>query len=702
MKTRIIPITSLRDTNKVDQMINDDPSPIVVTKNGYADFVIIGKDEYDETEELGKKPTKVAYLPKEQSVFDGFVRVRAATIEVEVCAVSHNLSEIKKKIDAAINDEVDLICFHELSLCGYTAGDMLHNSKLQSDCLVAMKDLKAYTRGKKIYVVIGAPIAKEDALYNCAVHIYDGKILGIAPKEYLPNYGEFYEKRHFRKPLDHNDTIVIAKEKIPFGTRLIFVNESCVDMAIASEICEDAWVNESPSSRHSKAGARIIVNPSASDEVDEKASYRRNLLSVLSSKEKAAYVYADAGLGESTTDVVYAGHNMIYENGTCLSDSGLFNGKDATADIDIELLGASRKRSNYFSDRGREGYWFIGFDMPMKNKNSILRPLSTYPFLPDDGKMNLERVSSIMAIQSNGLAKRLKTIHQDKAVLGLSGGLDSTLALLVTVEAFKTLGYDLKNILAVTLPAFGTSKRTHDNAVLLANSLGVSFKEINIGDSVMTHLRDIEHNPENHNIAYENAQARERTQVLMDLANDMNALMIGTGDLSELVLGWCTFNGDHMSNYGVNGSVPKTLVRYLCVGYAELHPECKEALFDIADTPISPELLPTKDGEIAQITEDKVGPYRLHDFFIYHFFNHGYGPRKLYRFAVHAFKGIYDEPTIKKWLREFFRRFFNSQFKRSTLPDGVKVTTVSISPRGDWRMPSDASSADYLAEIDSL
>lgn len=422
-----------------------------------------------------------------------------------------------------------------------------------------------------------------------------------------------------------------------------------------------------------------------------------------SARLRCAYVYSDAGDGESTTDLVFASHNIISEDGSILKETKLFSMEDATADIDIEKLETSRIKSTTFNNSDSDEFLFVPFSLKLDVPNILLRHYSKNPFIPEKEEIDLERVRSILNIQAMGLVKRLKTVHQNKAIIGLSGGLDSTLALLVTVEAFKRLNYPLEGITALTLPAFGTSQRTHDNAKLLAEELGVSFEEINIKDTLTSHFKDINHDLSNHNVAYENAQARERTQVLMDIANDRNCLMVGTGDLSELCLGWCTYNGDHMSMYGVNASIPKTLVRYLCEGYALIYPKTAPALNDIIDTPISPELLPTDNkGNIAQKTEDKVGPYELNDFFIYHFLRFGYRPKKLFKIALEAYDGTYERETIKKWLKEFFSRFFHNQFKRSCLPDGAKVGSVAISPRGDLRMPSDASVEDYLSEIEKL
>ncbi len=469
------------------------------------------------------------------------------------------------------------------------------------------------------------------------------------------------------------------------------------------EICEDLWVPNPPSTELALNGATLILNLSASNEVVGKAKYRKDLISMTSARLFAAYAYSDAGAGESTTDVVFASHNLIAENGKILAETPLFEMKSATADIDLEKIVSERIRMTTYPSSNDESYAVIGFSLPILRPQKVLREYRRNPFLPKEGAFDEERVRTILLIQAEGLIKRLETVRQKKVLVGLSGGLDSTLALLVATVAFDRLGYDRKGIKAVTLPAFGTSKRTHDNALLLSKELGVEFEEINLKKALLSHFDDIHHDPNNHNVTYENAQARERTQVLMDIANDENSLMLGTGDLSELCLGWTTYNGDHMSMYGVNASIPKTLVRYLCEGYAKIHPEAAPSLNDIIDTPISPELLPLdQKGKIQQQTEDVVGPYEVVDFIIYHFLRYGYRPSKVYFLLCQAYGEKYGKEQLKGWLSSFFFRFWRNQFKRSCLPDGAKVGTVAISPRGDWRMPSDASVKDYLDEIEKL
>lgn len=700
----IKPITLLRNTDKLKQELEDNNGKIYITKNGQKDFVILSDETYQKLQ--NNRQIDGENVIREENVQCnplGFVKVAAQTIEVEVAGVSHNKEEIKKAVEEASKEGIKILVLPELCLTGYTCGDILLNDELLDQAEESLLEIKAFSKKYDMLFVVGAPLRKNGKLFNCAVVFHKGDILGVVPKTHIPNHSEFYEKRYFEGAPLTNGHIHIGSNAYEFGTKLIFVNSDYRKLKIAIEICEDLWATETPCTKAAQAGADVILNLSASNETVGKADYRKQLVSMTSARLYSAYIYADAGDGESTSDLVFGGHNIIAENGKLLSESPLFSMKKAVTEIDIELLLSERRRVASFTNRYSEEFKFINFSMPLEIPSKLIRTYDKNPFIPNTKAIDLKRVQEVLDMQSMGLVKRLKTVHQNKAIIGLSGGLDSTLALLVTVEAFKKLGYDRKGIMAITMPAFGTSKRTHDNAVLLSQELGVSFREINIGESVLLHFKDIGHDPNNHNIGYENAQARERTQVLMDLANDENALMIGTGDLSELCLGWCTYNGDHMSNYGVNGSIPKTLVRYLVEGYAILHPETQPSLLDIIETPISPELLPTDSkGQIAQVTEDKIGPYELHDFFIYYYLRYGFTPKKIFFLSKTALNGKYDDATIKKWLRTFFNRFFKSQFKRSCLPDGAKVGSVAVSPRGDLRMPSDAMVDDYLREVDSL
>jgi NAD+ synthase (glutamine-hydrolysing) len=703
----IQPITALRNTAQLEQDLKEVDGPIFITKNGYSDLVILSPERYADLARASEQPPKAIrmplnYLEEEQCDPLGFVRVESVSPKIKVGDVSFNLKEIEKAIDEAVGHGVAILVFPELCLTGYTCGDLFLTKTLLSQAEKGLLALERFSKGKPIFFVVGAPLRKDDSLYNCAVVFYNGKMLGCVPKSNVPNYKEFYELRHFAKAPLENGCISVGKKEIPFGNKLIFVDSAYKSLKISVEICEDAWVPDTPSTHAALAGADVILNLSASNELVAKADYRRSLVSMTSARLMSAYVYSDSSSYESTTDLVFSGHDLIAENGSVISESEPFGEGLAIADIDLEKLQSERLRNTFENERVSE-YKFIFFSLKLKAPEKPLRHYSSKPFIPEGDRIDLDRVKAVLAIQANGLAQRLRSIGCKKVFIGLSGGLDSTLALLVSYEAFSILGYDTKGINAVTMPAFGTSERTHRNAIKLSDELGVSFREVNIKQSLLRHFKDIKHDPNDRNVTYENAQARERTQVLMDIANDEGGIMIGTGDLSELCLGWTTYSGDHMSSYGVNASIPKTLVRYLVEGFAIIHPEAATSLNDIVNTPISPELLPTdRKGAIAQKTEDKIGPYELHDFFIYHFLRFGYRPKKLFLIAKSAFAGKYDDAAIKKWMRVFFKRFFSNQFKRSCLPDGAKVGSVSISPRGDLRMPSDASSADYLKEVDEL
>lgn len=701
---KILPITALRDTNNIEGVVNESPTPIHISKNGQESMVLMSEDLYEQLTASSSPNFDHVELggpdPEHHDDPLGFVRVRAASIPIHLSNVAANVEEIKKSLRRCQNDGVKVACFHELSLCGYTCGDLLLDGTVLSACLDGLSELKEFSKGVDVLFAVGLPFEYGHRLYNVAALICQGRVLGLVPKRAIPSYQEFYEKRYFHGYEGPNKMVYLDGEGAIFGNKVIFVDSRYPELRIGVEICEDLWVPSSPSIDLSLAGANLILNLSASNETVGKADYRRDLVRMTSAKLLSAYVYSDAGEGESTTDCVYSSHNLIAENGTILSESELFAFADATADIDIEKLNAERRKTNSLAEG--EQFAKAYFSLPLDKPEKALRHYARNPFIPEGEEVDIVRVKEVLAMQVAGLVNRMKAIHCQKAIVGLSGGLDSTLALLVAVEAFKKLGLPLANLTAITLPAFGTSKRTHDNAMNLASQLGVSFREISIKETLCSHLKDIGHAESNHNVAYENAQARERTQVLMDIANDEGSLMIGTGDLSELCLGWCTYGGDHMSMYGVNASIPKTLVRYLCLGYAKMHPEAASSLLDIIDTPISPELLPTKDGVIAQKTEDTVGPYELNDFFIYHFLRFRYRMPKLYCIAKQAYEGVYDSQTIKHWLKRFAVRFYHNQFKRSCLPDGPKVGSVAISPRGDWRMPSDADVSGLEKSIDAL
>ena len=623
---------------------------------------------------------------------DGFIRVACATPKIKVADCAHNAKAIISQAKEAAASGASLIVFPELCITGYTCSDLFLQRSLLISAEKALAEIIEETKELESVILVGLPVSANSALYNCAAVLCKGEILGLVPKKHIPNYSEFYEIRHFT-PFSISLEKTICNQTVSIDADVIFSCTSMPEFRFGVEICEDLWTPEPPSGTLATNGALIIANLSASDEVIGKADYRRMLVKSTSARLLSAYVYTSAGLGESTTDLVFSGHNLICENGALLAESKRFTTGITYADIDLQKLEHERARANTFE--GENDLYFTEFDLDVKELE-LNRHISKTPFVPES-KMNLdERCEEILTIQATGLATRIEHTNAKSVVIGLSGGLDSTLALIVAVHAMDMLGRDRKDIIAVTMPCFGTTKRTKSNAEILAESYGVSFQDIDISKAVTQHFKDIGQNPQNFDVTFENAQARERTQVLMDIANKTGGFVIGTGDLSELALGWATYNGDHMSMYAVNASIPKTLVRHLTAFEAD-HTEgqLKAALLDILDTPVSPELLPPKDGEIAQKTEDLVGPYELHDFFLYYFVRFGFTADKIYRMAKIAFEGVYDNETIKKWLKTFIRRFFQQQFKRSCLPDGPKVGTVTLSPRGDWRMPSDASSAVF-------
>lgn len=641
----------------------------------------------------------------------GFVKVCAATPNIRVADVPFNTKSIISAIEESGKAGSDLTIFSELCVTGYTCGDLFQQKVLLEAAQSALLEIAKSTAGYKTLVFVGAPIRYRGRLYNCAVAISDGEILGVIPKSYLPNYGEFYERRHFSPAPSKDGEVTLGGKKYPFYTNIVFRSKNCKEFAVSAEICEDLWAPLSPSVFHAKAGANIIVNLSCSDETVGKAEYRRNLVKMQSGKLISGYVYCDAGDGESTTDMVFAGHNLIAENGAVLAESSLFENKLLYGEIDVEAIAAERARmaSSYFveNDCGEidhssifENYIVVEFESA-ENERKLERTFSRTPFVPDNGATLRERTELILSIQSKGLEKRLIHSGSKTAVIGISGGLDSALALLVTCRTFRSLGKSFADIIAVTMPGFGTTGKTKNNSLRLIEAMGVTAKIIPIADSVSQHFKDIGHDSEIHDVTYENAQARMRTMILMDLANKTGGMVIGTGDLSELALGWATYNGDHMSMYSVNSSVPKTLVKHL-IGYEaeRLGGEIESVLKDILNTEISPELLPPDEkGNIAQKTEDIVGPYLLHDFFLYYAVRWGFLPEKVQFLAEHAFCNEFDKKTIGKWLKKFYERFFRQQFKRSCMPDGVKVGSVTLSPRGDWRMPSDAVAAVWTENI---
>ena len=632
---------------------------------------------------------------------DGFVKIAAASPDLRPADPAFNADGIIKLARRAYDDGASIILFPELSIPGYTSADLFFQKTLQRASDSALDSILAATSSMDALVVVGYPYIKDGKLYNTAVAMHKGRVMAIIPKKNIPMYGEFYEGRWFAPAPERNENVIFRGEMVPFGrfTILRFAHPST--LLVGCEICEDLWVPDSPSIGLAGAGATVILNPSASDEIIGKEEYRRSLVAMQSAKLAAGYVYADASFGESTTDMVFTGSNIIAENGTVLASSSFSSGTYIISEIDTDRLSYERTRMNTFPLSASE-YEFVDIDNG-ERECVLTRNIPMHPFVPADGKERDERCRKILTLQAIGLMRRFEASHSAKAVIGLSGGLDSTLALLVASRAFSMMGRSQEDIIAVTMPCFGTTKRTRSNAELLARALGTSFMEIDIKESVLSHFRDIGHSEDDHSVTYENAQARERTQVLMDIANKNGGMVIGTGDLSELALGWATYNGDHMSMYGVNASIPKTLVRYLVRYAADTASDGSSAvLYDILDTPVSPELLPAKDGVISQRTEDIVGPYELHDFFLYYLVRFGFAPGKIFRLASVAFKDVYGRDVIKKWLVIFIRRFFAQQFKRSCLPDGPKVGTVTLSPRSDWRMPSDASASAWIEEAEAL
>ena len=656
----------------------------------------------------------------------GFVRVAAAIPSVKVADVNENIEHIKQQIAEAEQKDVQVIVFPELCVTGYTCQDLFSQRVLLEEAEQGIVRLLEFTRGKHVVAIVGVPVDTGKILLNCAAVIANGRLDTLIPKTYLPNYGEFYEKRWFASAQDYNDgepftyagsTISMTKKPV------LFTLPGGVSFGV--EICEDVWAPVPPSNHLALAGADLIFNLSASDELIGKNDYLKSLLAQQSARTMSGYIYSSCGFGESTQDVVYGGHALIYENGQLLAEAERFSfhPQIVVSEIDVERLRSERRRNTTFVNAQREEKAAENFMLtPAVKENASegcplrFRGVDPTPFIPHSKDMR-RSCEEIFNIQVAGLAKRLVHTWSKTVIIGISGGLDSTLALLVCVKTFDKLGYDRKGIVGVTMPGFGTTDRTYNNAISLMQSLGVTIREISIAKSVMQHFEDIGHDPQVHDVAYENSQARERTQILMDLTNELGGLVVGTGDLSELALGWATYNGDHMSMYGVNASVPKTLIRYLVryVAESEMDQQSRDTLLDIIDTPISPELIPADEqGNIKQKTEDLVGPYELHDFFLYYALRFGFRPAKIFMLAKAAFQSVgenesehsgaafYDDDTIKHWLTTFFRRFFNQQFKRSCLPDGPKVGSVSLSPRGDWRMPSDASSALWLAECESL
>lgn len=640
----------------------------------------------------------------------GFIRVAAATPEIKVGHCSFNTKEIIHLIELAMVDNASLIIFPELCITGYTCGDLFFQQQLISDALKSLIEIKRFSEDKNIGIVVSLPFKVLNSLYNCAAFVCNGKVIGLVPKSFMPNYNEFYEHRWFASATDLSvQEVLIDQDVVPIGTNLIFSHNEISDFKLGIEICEDLWTPIPPSTFLALNGATLIANPSASNELVSKIDYRKQLLSSQSARSVCGYIYASAGFGESTTDVVYGGHCLIYENGVLLTENKRFqlHSNYILSDIDLDKLSMDRLKMTTYRDSSSFidcSYRELTFHVNIETFD-LSRQIDPHPFVPKNKEMRNERCEEIFSIQTSALAKRISHIGCKKVVIGVSGGLDSTLALLVCAKTFDMLQIDTKNIIGVTMPGFGTTDRTYANALSLMNKLGATTKEIPIGEACLQHFQAIGHDPSIQDITYENVQARERTQILMDISNKEGAIVIGTGDLSELALGWATYNGDHMSMYGVNASIPKTLVRYLVewVAHTSNDDSLKETLNDILLTPVSPELLPPdSEGNIQQKTEEVIGPYELHDFFLYNMVRYGYTPTKILFLAEKAFEGIYTRIIILSWLKTFYKRFFSQQFKRSCLPDGPKVGSICLSPRGDWRMPSDAAVDSWLSSLDKI
>ncbi len=633
----------------------------------------------------------------------GFIKAAAVTPKIKVADPVYNRAVICERLEEAYVHGAKVIVFPELCLTGYTCGDLFLQQLLLEKAVAELLKIAEAASGKDALVMVGLPMEREGKLYNVAAVIWNGQILGLVPKANIPSYAEFYEGRHFSEGNKEPVTITLDGKEVPFGANLLFECETMHGLTVGCEICEDLWVANSPGTSHAMMGATLIANLSASNETVGKDEYRELLVKSSSARLICGYIYTSAGEGESTQDLVFGGHNIIAENGTILVQIKRFGCETIYGDIDVERILSERRRMGTFGKAPQSVYQRVPFRFNI-TETKLERKFYCMPFVPQDQEMRNSRCEEILSIQSYGLKKRYEHTKLSKAVIGISGGLDSTLALLVVVRAFDMLGLARKGIVAVTMPCFGTTGRTYDNACKLAQSLGTTLTEVDIREAVKVHFRDIGQDAQVHDVTYENVQARERTQVLMDIANRENGLVIGTGDLSELALGWATYNGDHMSMYGVNAGVPKTLVRHLVQYYADTCGDntLSQVLSDVLDTPVSPELLPPVDGVISQKTEDLVGPYELHDFFLYYMLRWGFPPAKLYRVAKLAFKGLYEEDTILHWMKIFYHRFFQQQFKRSCLPDGPKVGSVAVSPRGDLRMPSDASAGLWMDEVERL
>ena len=673
---------------------------------GTLNKILSGKTLSVKLETLKKLQTalKMGAVYQTESVVNtnmGYVKVGAYTPPVKVADVKFNVEEIKNGIDTAYLKGVKVLVFPELSITSYTCGDLFFQETLLSSAINGLFDIVNYSTNKDMLIFVGLPLRKDGALYNVCAGVFNGKLLGLTPKSNVTSFNDFYEKRYFKGYDLENGEIALRGNKYPFGVNIIYQEESMPNFTVCAEICEDLTSSISPSVIHAENGAFICVNLSSMNETVGRAEIVKNLVLSHTLKTTTGYVMANSGFGESTTDLVFAGHNIIAENGKVLSESKLFTNGLTISDIDVDFLAFERSKISNFKGLSSDNYIKIPF--ALNNVTcEIDREYSKTPFIPSNKSEISNKCELVLSLQAHALAQRIKHVNAKSVVLGISGGLDSTLAILVAVRAMKILNRDTKDILAVTMPCFGTTSRTKNNAEILCKTLNVSFKEVNIKEAVKVHFNDIGHDINVLDVTYENSQARERTQVLMDIANKTNGLVLGTGDLSELALGWATYNGDHMSMYGVNASIPKTLIRYV-VDYEANNSQklLKDTLKDILDTPVSPELIPANGEDVSQKTEDIVGPYLLHDFYLYYAIKMGFKPSKIYYIAKRSFKGVFEKETLYKWLKNFYNRFFNQQFKRSCMPDGVKVDDISLSPRGGFSMPSDAIKSEWLLDLEN-
>ena len=699
---KIIPIKELRNTNEISKYCHLYGKPIFITKNGYSDLVIMSDECY---EDLGKNEIELESTPRlysrkieVQEKNNGFIKVCASNFQCKISDVDHNKNKIIEQINKAYKNKAKIIVLPELALSSYSCGDMLLSDSLLKNVQKAIDEIMIKTKDVEAFYTFGAPLTFQDKLYNCAICAFKGQILGVVPKTNIPNYNEFYEKRYFEEfNLNYIAQIQINDNLYPFSNNLLFRNSKYTNEVIGVEICEDMWVNIPRSSILSQLGATIICNLSSSNETVGKENIRRELVKTTSYRSKIGYIYASSSYNESSADLLFSGHNIICEPDGILKESTLFDESEIYSEIDIDRIIIER-RLNYNYERNKTSYQIIDFSCGIMN-NTLTREYQKYPFISPNNSKN--EILKIHLMQAKALERRLIQIGCKDIVIGVSGGLDSTIALLACVKAFDNMKLPRKNIHAITLPCFGTTSRTKDNATLMCENLKVHLQTIDIKKSVDQHLLDLNISKEDQSIAFENSQARERTQVLMDYSNKVKGIVIGTGDLSEIALGWSTYNGDQMSMYNLNCSIPKTLIKEMTYHLSDVYPEIKDILLDILDTPISPELLPPEEGKIVQITEDVIGPYVLHDFFLYHFIYHKLDVNKVFFITKETFKNEYDEETIRKWFIHFIRRFFNNQFKRSCSPDGPKITELSLSPRGDFRMPSDASGKNFIQQLEN-